>query len=350
MLKFTFVRNPGAAFRSAAGTRSSSACWRRRRGHRDRQNRSQPRFQSVGSRARRSTGGALGNLLDRIFREPGFLRGHVVDFIQLPYWAIFNVADMAVVCSAVLIVILTLRAFRCVAGLGEHAVTNADAVPQRYEIPESLAGERADVGLSRLTGISRNKAANLISDGLVTVGGRKVSRADRLIAGGILFAVDPEPEPEPAAAEPVVQLPIVFLDDDIVVVDKPVGVAGTSEPWVVRANRDQWTAGQQEFRLPRLVLPNAKGLSIASTWVRSGLMVVARTPLRTSLEGPVQRAGGGQDVPHARPGAPDPSTGTIDAPIGRHPHHDYRFAVTNDGKPSVTHYRTLEAFQLRVAT
>ena len=54
-------------------------------------------------------GGALGNLLDRIFREPGFMRGHVVDFIQLPYWAIFNVADMAVVFSAVLIVILTLR-------------------------------------------------------------------------------------------------------------------------------------------------------------------------------------------------------------------------------------------------
>lgn len=54
-------------------------------------------------------GGALGNLTDRIFREPGVFQGHVVDFIQLPYFAIFNVADISVTCSAVLIVILTIR-------------------------------------------------------------------------------------------------------------------------------------------------------------------------------------------------------------------------------------------------
>src|SRR5690606_10957205 len=41
---------------------------------------------------------------------------------------------------------------------------------------------------------------------------------------------------------------------------------------------------------------------------------------------------------------PEPSAGTIDAPIGRHPDHDYRFAVVNDGKASITHYETLEAF------
>lgn len=54
-------------------------------------------------------GGAVGNLLDRIFREPGFLRGHVVDFIALPHFAVFNVADSAIVCSATLMVILALR-------------------------------------------------------------------------------------------------------------------------------------------------------------------------------------------------------------------------------------------------
>jgi signal peptidase II len=54
-------------------------------------------------------GGAVGNLLDRIFREPGFMRGHVVDFIALPNFAVFNVADSAIVCSAVLMVILALR-------------------------------------------------------------------------------------------------------------------------------------------------------------------------------------------------------------------------------------------------
>ena len=54
-------------------------------------------------------GGAVGNLLDRIFREPGFLRGHVVDFVALPNFAVFNVADSAIVCSAVLMVVLALR-------------------------------------------------------------------------------------------------------------------------------------------------------------------------------------------------------------------------------------------------
>jgi signal peptidase II len=54
-------------------------------------------------------GGALGNLLDRIFREPGLLRGHVVDFIAFPHFAVFNVADASIVCSAVLMVLLALR-------------------------------------------------------------------------------------------------------------------------------------------------------------------------------------------------------------------------------------------------
>ncbi|WP_246020987.1 signal peptidase II [Arthrobacter echini] len=54
-------------------------------------------------------GGALGNLTDRLFREPSFGQGHVVDFIALPNFAIFNIADSAVVCGVVLIVLQTLR-------------------------------------------------------------------------------------------------------------------------------------------------------------------------------------------------------------------------------------------------
>jgi signal peptidase II len=54
-------------------------------------------------------GGALGNLTDRLVRSPGGLRGHVVDFIQLPHWPVFNIADMAVVGAAILMVVLALR-------------------------------------------------------------------------------------------------------------------------------------------------------------------------------------------------------------------------------------------------
>jgi signal peptidase II len=54
-------------------------------------------------------GGIFGNLADRIFREPGMLRGEVVDWIQLPNWPIFNIADSAVVCAAVLVTILSIK-------------------------------------------------------------------------------------------------------------------------------------------------------------------------------------------------------------------------------------------------
>jgi signal peptidase II len=52
-------------------------------------------------------GGAMGNLIDRFFRSPGPLRGHVVDFFSVGWWPVFNVADSGVVCGAILLVVLT---------------------------------------------------------------------------------------------------------------------------------------------------------------------------------------------------------------------------------------------------
>jgi signal peptidase II len=54
-------------------------------------------------------GGILGNLTDRIFREPGLLRGHVIDWLQLPHWPIFNIADSAIVIAAVISMVLSAR-------------------------------------------------------------------------------------------------------------------------------------------------------------------------------------------------------------------------------------------------
>jgi signal peptidase II len=54
-------------------------------------------------------GGVLGNLSDRIFREPGFLRGHVIDWMQLPHWPIFNIADSAIVVAAAISMLLSAR-------------------------------------------------------------------------------------------------------------------------------------------------------------------------------------------------------------------------------------------------
>jgi signal peptidase II len=54
-------------------------------------------------------GGALGNLADRVFRSPGPFRGHVIDWIQLPHWPVFNLADSAIVCGGALAVLLVTR-------------------------------------------------------------------------------------------------------------------------------------------------------------------------------------------------------------------------------------------------
>lgn len=65
-------------------------------------------------------GGVLGNLTDRIFREPQFLHGHVVDFIQLPNWPIFNIADIAITCSGFWIAYLLVRDIQPFATFGER--------------------------------------------------------------------------------------------------------------------------------------------------------------------------------------------------------------------------------------
>ncbi|WP_163548526.1 signal peptidase II [Candidatus Frankia nodulisporulans] len=78
-------------------------------------------------------GGAIGNLIDRIFRAPGPLRGHVVDFVHLHHWPIFNVADSAIVCGGVLAVLLSLRGV----GLdGSHHTDTPDGARRDGATPE----------------------------------------------------------------------------------------------------------------------------------------------------------------------------------------------------------------------
>lgn len=109
LLWWQFIRNPGAAFSLGEDITwvftlvmaavSAAIVWTLRR------TRSLPWAAALGS----VLGGALGNLTDRLLREPGFGVGHVVDFIAVPHFAIFNVADCGVVVGACLVVVLTLR-------------------------------------------------------------------------------------------------------------------------------------------------------------------------------------------------------------------------------------------------
>jgi signal peptidase II len=88
-------------------------------------------------------GGATGNLIDRIFRTPGLFQGHVVDWIELPHWPVFNLADSAIVCAGVLVVLLALRGIRID---GTRALDNPEPKYLKPESPETKSPETKSPG------------------------------------------------------------------------------------------------------------------------------------------------------------------------------------------------------------
>jgi len=211
-------------------------------------------------------------------------------------------------------------------------------------IPDGLDGSRVDAGLAKLLGFSRSFAAEIAEAGGVTVDGREAGKSDRLTAGSWL-EVSWQPKSEVQIVPIAVpELTIVHDDDDIVVIDKPVGVAahpsvGWEGPTVLGALA---AAG---FRISTSGAAERAGIVHRLDAGTSGLMVVAKSEHAYTV---LKRAFHDRTVEkiyHAVvQGHPDPLTGTIDAPIGRHPRSDWKFAVVAGGKPSVTHYETIEAF------
>jgi 23S rRNA pseudouridine1911/1915/1917 synthase len=212
-------------------------------------------------------------------------------------------------------------------------------------VPDGLEGERLDAALARLFGLSRTRAAELVGAELVRVDGSPAAKSDRVQAGAWLEVELPSAAPAQVVAEPVPGLRIVHDDDDLVVVDKPVGVAAHPSPG--------WTGPTVLGGLA------AAGYAIATSGAAerqgivhrldvgtSGLMVVAKSEHAYSVLKRAFKQRTVDKVYHAVvQGHPDPLRGTIDAPIGRHPQHDWKWAVTASGKHSVTHYEVAEAFR-----
>ncbi|TQL04435.1 RluA family pseudouridine synthase [Cellulomonas sp. SLBN-39] len=210
-------------------------------------------------------------------------------------------------------------------------------------VPDGLAGERVDAGLARLLGLSRTRAGQIAADGGVRVDGREVGKSDRLVAGAWLEVeiVEPAPAVE-VEPEPVPGMRIVHDDDDLVVIDKPVGVAahpspGWTGPTVVGA---LVAAG---YRVATSGPAERQGIVHRLDAGTSGLMVVAKSEHAYTALKRAFKERTVEKVYHAlAQGHPEPTSGTVDAPIGRHPSSDWKFAVVADGKPSVTHYELLE--------
>ncbi|MXP21145.1 RluA family pseudouridine synthase [Gordonia sp. HNM0687] len=212
-------------------------------------------------------------------------------------------------------------------------------------VPDGLDGMRLDAGVARILGLSRTVVAALAEDGDVTVDGVAVGKSHKLAAGSWLDVTLPEPD-EPLRIEPtpVEGMDIIYHDSDIIVVDKPIGVAahpsqGWTGPTVVGALA---AAG---YRIATSGASERQGIVSRLDVGTSGVMVVAVSERAYSL---LKRAFKQREVDkgyHALvQGHLDPPEGTIDAPIGRHRGSDWKFAVTAAGKPSVTHYDTLEMF------
>lgn len=212
-------------------------------------------------------------------------------------------------------------------------------------VPEGLDGMRVDAGLARLLGLSRTAVADLTEAGDVLLNGRVAAKSDRLSAGALLEVTLPDTRPvAELPSMPVDGLTVLYEDDHIVVVDKPVGVAvhaspGWTGPTVVgglaAAGIRIATSGAAERR------GVVHRLDVGTT----GAMVVAKSEHAYSVLKRAFRERTVQKGYHAVvQGHPDPSRGTIDAPIDRHPRHDYKFAVVASGRPSVTHYEVIEAF------
>lgn len=213
-----------------------------------------------------------------------------------------------------------------------------------FLVPEGLAGDRVDAVAARVSGYSRSRIETLIEEGSLRLDGTVVAKASQRVRGGELLELD---DSAPAGVQVTPELAdgvrIVFQDADLVVVDKPVGVAahpslGWEGPSVVEhlaaAGVQVSTSGAAE----------RQGIVQRLDVGTSGLMVVAKSEIAYSVLKQAFRDRTVDKIYHALvQGHPDPFTGTIEAPIARHPGADWKMAIIEGGRHSVTHYETLEA-------
>ncbi len=213
-------------------------------------------------------------------------------------------------------------------------------------VPEGVAGERIDSALTRVLGLSRTSVVKLLEDGDITTNGKVMPKSDRVVAGQVIEVLMPAPiNSDPIPLTPLEGLGIIYDDNDIVVIDKPVGCAAHPSPgWtgptvvgaLMAAGYSVSTSGPAE----------RQGIVHRLDVGTSGLMIVAKSDQAFHALKDAFRNRTVSKIYHALvQGHMDPSTGTIDAPIDRHPKEDHRFAVVATGKESITHYEVMEFYR-----
>lgn len=213
------------------------------------------------------------------------------------------------------------------------------------QVTSEFEGQRADAALASLLGVSRSAAAAMCTEGHVASRGSVLGKSERLQQGQWLEIEIPERrDPLEVVPQPIDDMAILADEEDYVVVDKPVGVAAHPSPgWVGPTVVGGLAAAG--FRISTSGARERAGIVHRLDVGTSGVMVVAKTETGYSELKHAFKERTVRKIYHALvQGLPDPLSGTIDAPIGRHPGYDWRFAVIEDGRPAVTHYEVIEAF------
>ena len=188
--------------------------------------------------------------------------------------------------------------------------------------------------------------ACLLNAGDVLQGKKPLSKSDRVSAGDRLTVLMPAIyDPLELKETPIDTLEIIYDDDDVVVVNKPVGCAAHASPgWMgptvvgallARGYRISTTGPQERQGIVQRLDAGTSGLMLLAKHERSYISM--KNQFRSRSIEKVYRT--------LIQGHIDPAEGSIDAPIGRHPREDYRFAVVADGKASITHYELIEYYQ-----
>ena len=213
---------------------------------------------------------------------------------------------------------------------------------ERLAVPATLDGERLDRVLSLIWDLPRSEATQLIASGAVRLEGRPVATRARRVAEGQELEVALPAERRPAAVAGEAggdDLPVVHVDDQVIVVDKPAGVvvhpgAGRTTGTLVQAllGRFPDLAGAGDPQRPGIVHRLDKGTS--------GLLVVARTAeAHRSLVAQLSARTVDRRYSALVWGTVETDAGVVDAPLGRRSSDRTRMAVVAGGRPARTHYR-----------
>ena len=223
-------------------------------------------------------------------------------------------------------------------------------------MPSALDGERVDRALALITGLSRREVNAVLDDGRVSIGRRVVTSHSRKVHTGEKLAVQGDVEPDrpgPPIADPSVEVPVVYADEAVIVVDKPAGL-------VVHPGNGNWTGTLVHGLLARF--PDMAALATGDQTDRpgivhrldkgtSGLLVVARTPeARDELTGQLARREMNREYTTLVFGTMESDVGVVDAPLGRSDIDPSRIRVQAGGRPARTRYTVESRFDGAVPT